>query len=137
MGGFSRKLRSCSALMAELWGILSALQLVTEIGYRKVILESDSAVTIDLIMKGCQDNNPCATIVSFINRLKMQEWEVTFQHTYRQANRVANWLVCGSRVIFTHGCACLIVLCWLHKPLMAGLCWNVYVTIQCVTNIHT
>jgi ribonuclease HI len=77
--------------MAELWGILSALQLVTEIGYRKVILESDSAVTIDLIMKGCPDNHPCATIVSFINRLKMQEWEVTFQHTYRLANQVANW----------------------------------------------
>ncbi|MCI20290.1 ribonuclease H protein, partial [Trifolium medium] len=75
LGGFARKLGSCSALMAELWGILSALQLAKEKGYRKVILESDSTVAIDLIVKDYPDNHPCATIVSFINRLKMQEWE--------------------------------------------------------------
>ncbi|MCI34447.1 ribonuclease H protein, partial [Trifolium medium] len=75
LGGFARKLGSCSTLMAELWGILSALQLATEKGYRKVILESDSTVAVDLIVKGCPDNRLCASIISSINRLKMQEWE--------------------------------------------------------------
>ncbi|MCI17164.1 ribonuclease H protein, partial [Trifolium medium] len=70
LSGFSRKIGSCSALMTELWGILSALQAATEKGYRKVCFESDSAVAIDLIEKGCPQNHPCASIVSRINRLK-------------------------------------------------------------------
>ncbi|CAJ2671139.1 unnamed protein product [Trifolium pratense] len=76
--------------MAELWGILSALQFATEKGYSKVILESDSIVVVDLIVKRCPDNHPCASIISSINCLKMQEWEISLQHTYRQANQVAN-----------------------------------------------
>jgi hypothetical protein len=40
--------------MAELWDILSALQAATKKGYRKVCLDSNSAMTIDLIEKGCE-----------------------------------------------------------------------------------
>jgi ribonuclease HI len=50
--GFSHKLGSCSALMAELWGILTALHIASEKGYNKLLIESDSTVAVDLIIKG-------------------------------------------------------------------------------------
>jgi hypothetical protein len=43
-----------------------------ENGYRKVCLNSDSAVAIDLIENVCPQNHPCISIVSRINRIKMQ-----------------------------------------------------------------
>ncbi|WJX29889.1 hypothetical protein P8452_18486 [Trifolium repens] len=91
MRGFARMVGNCSVIMAELWGILSALQVIQENGYQKVIIETDSVTAVDLIVKGCLPNHPCASIVSRINRLKMPEMEIIFQHTYRQANQVANW----------------------------------------------
>ncbi|MCI02465.1 ribonuclease H protein, partial [Trifolium medium] len=75
LSGFSRKLGSCSTLMAELWGIFPTLQIASKQGYCKILLESDSATAIDLIVKGCPQNHPCAPIISLINRLKMQKWE--------------------------------------------------------------
>jgi ribonuclease HI len=91
MGGFTRMVGNCSVIMAELWGILSALQFVQEKGYQKIVIETDSVTVVDLMVKGCPPNHPCASIVSRINRLRMQEREIIFQHTYRQANQVANW----------------------------------------------
>jgi hypothetical protein len=58
----------------------------------RVMFESDSAIVVDLMLKGCPRNHPCEAIITCINRLKMQDWEVSFQHTYRQVNQVANWI---------------------------------------------
>jgi ribonuclease HI len=101
LGGFARMIGNCSVLMAELWGILSALQMAQEKGYQKVIVETDSVHAVDLLGKGCPPNHPCASIVSRINRLKMQEREIIFQHTYRQANQVANWFAGHSLLLPT------------------------------------
>jgi coenzyme F420-reducing hydrogenase gamma subunit len=72
-----------------------------EKGYQKVVVETNSVHVVDLLVKGCPPNHPCASIVSRINRLKMQEREVTFQHTYRQANQVANWFAGHSLLLPT------------------------------------
>jgi ribonuclease HI len=78
--------------MVELMGILSTFQVAMENGYRQVCLESDSTVAIYRIEKSCPQNHPFASIVSRINRLKMQEWMVSFQHIYMQANHVVDLL---------------------------------------------
>ncbi|MCI79839.1 hypothetical protein A2U01_0101110, partial [Trifolium medium] len=44
--------------MTEFWSILSALQAAMEKGYRRVCVESDSAVAINLIDNGCPPNHP-------------------------------------------------------------------------------
>jgi ribonuclease HI len=78
--------------MSELWGILSALQVAKEKGFTRVMFESDSATIVDLIVKECPPNHPYSSIITRIDRLKMQDWEVSFHRIYRQANQIANWL---------------------------------------------
>ncbi|PNY11412.1 ribonuclease H [Trifolium pratense] len=78
--------------MAELWGMLTILQLVWDKGFRLVNLESDSMLAVSLVVKGCPPTHPCNSIVALINRLKMGDWQVSVNHIYSQANQVANWL---------------------------------------------
>lgn len=40
--GFSCKLESCNAKIAEMWGILEGMKLAWETGFKKVIVESDA-----------------------------------------------------------------------------------------------
>jgi ribonuclease HI len=72
-GGFVRNIGTCSALMSELWGILFALQVAKEKGFNRIMFESDPTIAVYLIVKGCPSNHPCSSIVTRIDRLKMQD----------------------------------------------------------------
>lgn len=45
----SQRLGSCSALHAELWGILTGLRLLVERGYSKVVIDTDSTACISFL----------------------------------------------------------------------------------------
>ncbi|MCH83633.1 putative ribonuclease H protein, partial [Trifolium medium] len=81
------------ALIPQNQSATCALQAAKENGFNRVMFESDSVIDVDLIVKGCPPNHSCSSIVSRINRLKMQECEVSFHHIYRQANQIAIRLV--------------------------------------------
>lgn len=51
-GGFAKKVGSCGVLSAELWGICEILKLAWSSGFRYILLESDSKVAVDLVIKG-------------------------------------------------------------------------------------
>lgn len=85
LGGFSRNL-------AELWGILTALQLAWDKGIKRILLERDSTISVQFTTKGLPPSHPYGPIVSHIARLLQQDWMVHISHTYREANGVADWL---------------------------------------------
>lgn len=59
-GGFVRNLGTCSVLAAELWGILSGLQLLAwEGGWKKIIVESDSSVAVAMVQEGVPQVHHC------------------------------------------------------------------------------
>ncbi|CAL1382969.1 unnamed protein product [Linum trigynum] len=91
-GGFISKLGSGSAILAELWGILKGLELAWKKGSRFLILESDSQLALHLIEKRTDNVHPHSTILGAIRRLLAKEWVVRLVHTYREGNRVADWL---------------------------------------------
>jgi len=62
-GGFACNLGPCAVLMAEFWGILIALQLAWDKGYKLTVLESNSAVTVSLVVKGSLPSHPWSSIV--------------------------------------------------------------------------
>ncbi|KAK4282279.1 hypothetical protein QN277_013676 [Acacia crassicarpa] len=47
--GFTKSLGTCSAQMVEEWSVFEALQCAWEMGIRKLILESDAQIVLDLI----------------------------------------------------------------------------------------
>ncbi|CAL1384434.1 unnamed protein product [Linum trigynum] len=90
LGGFCSKMSNGTTIMAELWGILQGLQLAWRKGIRFLILESDSQLALDLIKNRTDAAHPHST--GLIRRLLGQDWVVQLAHTYREGNRVADWL---------------------------------------------
>ena len=48
---FGRKLSPCSSLHAEMWAILTVMEVAWERGFRRVIVESDCSEAVELIVK--------------------------------------------------------------------------------------
>lgn len=91
-GGFTRRLGACSILMAELWGVLTALQYAASREFSHVIIETDSATSVSLITKGCSSSHPCASIILLINQFLHRDWTIQISHIYREANRAVDYL---------------------------------------------
>ncbi|CAL1361155.1 unnamed protein product [Linum trigynum] len=92
LGGFVSSLGTCSAALAELWAIYHGLKLGWNLGHRTLIIESDSQVAIQLVNNRLDPLHPYASILSAIRRKIAQDWVVSLVHTYREGNRVADWL---------------------------------------------
>lgn len=91
-GAFMRNLGSSNTLLMELWGILSALELAWDRGFRRLIIECDSAVAVQLISKECL---PCHLQWRMVQKIKewcSREWEIQIQHVFREGNMLADWL---------------------------------------------
>ncbi|XP_061338257.1 uncharacterized protein LOC133285098 [Gastrolobium bilobum] len=69
VAGFSRNLGRGSALRAEIWGLLSGIEMAWDLGCRKLWIEGDSKVAINLITSGCDPCHPVAALIKRINSL--------------------------------------------------------------------
>ncbi|CAL1392202.1 unnamed protein product [Linum trigynum] len=92
LAGFCSKIGTGTALLAELWGVLQGLELAWKKGSRFLVLETDSQMALQLIEQRRDEVHPYATILGAIRRLLSQDWMVRLVHTYREGNRVADWL---------------------------------------------
>lgn len=91
--GFSRNIGSSTITMAELLAILDAMKIAVKLGIREVIFESDSSVAVHLVSSGIHQAHPCGNIISQIRGLAHNFTpEFQLQHTYREANSVADWM---------------------------------------------
>ncbi|CAL1361451.1 unnamed protein product [Linum trigynum] len=92
IAGFMYRIGSGTAILAELWGILQGLKLAWKHGIQFLILESYSALALDLIRQHHDPVHLHASLLGKIRRLLSQSWVVQLDHTYREGNRVADWL---------------------------------------------
>ncbi|GAU38380.1 hypothetical protein TSUD_147480 [Trifolium subterraneum] len=90
--GFSKFLGTCSAYVAELWGVLEGLKYNWSLGFRKVELNVDSVAVAKVIKEGGTASNMGYSLVKEIHRLVSFEWEVKIFHSYRETNRCADTL---------------------------------------------
>jgi ribonuclease HI len=77
---------------AELWGIIYGLDLAKKKGHKRVHVEFDSMIAINLIRNGCNKEHPAFQLVQAA--LRITEWMETilWQDTWREANQVADTL---------------------------------------------
>ena len=92
MAGFAVNLGRCSALVAEIWGALYALQLAWERNVKKVILEMDRLPVVHIFKNGSKNINGCHALVMDIRHMLSLDWEVHIQHVFREGNRAADSL---------------------------------------------
>ncbi|XP_027167825.1 uncharacterized protein LOC113767819 [Coffea eugenioides] len=60
-------------------------------GYRRVVLESDSLIGIQLIKEGSEDG-PYGNIIYRIRQWMRKEWQCKLNHTWREGNGCADSL---------------------------------------------
>lgn len=84
-------------LSAEVWSIAAGLKLAWDKGHRRICIASDSKSAIELITKSCRKDHPLWLWVHQIQELLRRNWETTVEYTFREGNRVANWLAMAAR----------------------------------------
>jgi len=75
-----------------LYAIFHGLRIAYDAGHMNIILESDSRMTLDLIMSDVQSHHPHAFLISQIVQLQHRDWIVNFHYILRQGNKCADWL---------------------------------------------
>lgn len=97
--GFSGSCGFTTNLNAELMAILKGLNLAWSRGYKLVVCESDSTTALDLISHGPHPLHPHTPLINSIRSFWLYPWEVNFQHTYREGERVRE-LACQEGSLF-------------------------------------
>ncbi|RYR17285.1 hypothetical protein Ahy_B03g062048 isoform A [Arachis hypogaea] len=90
--GFACNLGNCSIMHVELWAVIHGLNIATTNGYHNLVVESDSAAAINFINHGCSPVHPCAPLVQDIRILANRVQKITWIHSLREANPVADLL---------------------------------------------
>jgi ribonuclease HI len=90
--GYARKIGTCDALSAEMWGMYLRMQLAWRYGFHQLHVESDSKTLVDMITGKVKINGNPPTLVRRIQELLKLNWQVLFNHTWREGNRSADWL---------------------------------------------
>ncbi|KAK4256278.1 hypothetical protein QN277_009163 [Acacia crassicarpa] len=90
--GFLFKGLEGDCLSAKLWGCLHGLKLSWDLGYRNVILESDSADVVDLLRREMNDLHADRNIIAEIHSLMRRDWRLDVRLISRWANTAADYL---------------------------------------------
>ncbi|KAF7816000.1 hypothetical protein G2W53_029969 [Senna tora] len=119
---FGHRIGTCDILWAELRGILDGLELLWNKGFRKVVIECDSKVALELVENGTTENHPCSGLVHQIRSLVDRNWDVNLVHAFREANQAADLMAKMSHTL-SEG---LHVFCYPHKDLGYILAADLY-----------
>ena len=79
-------------MTAELWAIYVGLQLTWEKRFRKIILETNSKVVVEIINGDIVGVDRNYNLVMQIKDMLGRDWEVRLFHVYKEINCVADWL---------------------------------------------
>nr|XP_027099032.1 uncharacterized protein LOC113718319 [Coffea arabica] len=67
------------------------MQTACEKGYTKVIIETDSKMSLELIDKAATES-PLMVTISQIRNLRKRQWQCELIHQWREGNMSADWL---------------------------------------------
>ena len=90
--GFVINLGNCSALVVKVWGAWHALHIAWARGCKKVILELNNTVAIQLIKNGTNSINATNRLVNDVRKMLELDWEVHLHYVLQEGNRVVDAL---------------------------------------------
>jgi ribonuclease HI len=79
---------SCSAFVAELWGVFEGLKYAKRLGFMAIELNIDSSAVVQVIKTGRLISPVGMTLLRNIKRLVNMECEVRIAHAYRESNQL-------------------------------------------------
>ncbi|CAN1820472.1 Putative ribonuclease H protein At1g65750 [Linum perenne] len=92
LGAFVANLGNCSVTRAKLGGAVLGLELAWSTGCRVVEVQLDSRAAISLLLQIGEPHHQHALEVLAFQELCRRDWTVKLRHTYREGNKVADFL---------------------------------------------
>jgi len=74
--GFAINTRICTSVRAELWAVITGLELTWFLSFRKIILESDFLVVVCLLLKQFVKADANFTLVNRAREALSKDWVV-------------------------------------------------------------
>jgi ribonuclease HI len=90
--GFSKIIGREEVYIAELWGVLEGLKLAKRMKFARVEVRIDSLEVVNDITHITASKVCGRALIRRIEELLEDDWEVTFKHSYREANHLADAL---------------------------------------------
>ncbi|CAN1346572.1 Putative ribonuclease H protein At1g65750, partial [Linum perenne] len=92
VSAFAANLGTHSIMRVELRGIVEGTQLAWDKGIRKLRIQSDSRVAVELLSNPSEGNNQHANLIQQFHELSSRDWQISIQHIYCEANFAADFL---------------------------------------------
>ncbi|CAN0856924.1 Putative ribonuclease H protein At1g65750, partial [Linum grandiflorum] len=89
---FSLNLGRCSITRAEMCGLIDGLHRAWGMGFRRVAAYLDSQAALTLLQQPGDINHGHQAEVLAFRELQDRDWVLTLQHSFREANRAADFL---------------------------------------------
>ncbi|CAN1178617.1 Putative ribonuclease H protein At1g65750, partial [Linum perenne] len=89
---FCANVGNCSITREELRAIVDGLKLAWSIRIRKVVIQTDSRVAVNILQRRERAAHQHAALVAEFHEWVSRDWEVSLCHIYCEANCVADYL---------------------------------------------
>ena len=90
--GFTCKLMEGDVLSTELWGIVHGLKIAWDMGFRNVIIESDSAEACNLLINDPGELHEDRRLIDEAKSFLIRDWSIMIKHVSRWSNQAADYL---------------------------------------------
>ncbi|XVF49970.1 hypothetical protein PTKIN_Ptkin04bG0058900 [Pterospermum kingtungense] len=90
--GYNLKLGLCGCLAADLWALFQGIKFTWDRGYRKVLIESDSAAAVESLKKAPPLLNSNRALIERCYDLLHDNWDCKVCAIRREENLCADWL---------------------------------------------
>jgi len=80
LNSYARKIGSCDAIHAEMWGMYIGMDMARRQGITHLQVESDSKILVDMVTEKCNINENVPTLIQRILDLKVMSWQVQINH---------------------------------------------------------
>lgn len=91
-GGLVHNIGLCSPFQAESWALLKGLQLAVSLGFKSLIVKSDSRLVVDQITNTHDEDGMASNILWVCKQITRQLDDVRFEVIQREKNNVADGL---------------------------------------------
>ncbi|KAK8523329.1 hypothetical protein V6N12_047853 [Hibiscus sabdariffa] len=100
---FSKYIGKCSALEAEFWAVFEGLQCAWQLGYRRILVESDNTDVVHTLQAKAT-NAVYSSLLEHIRSLLRYNWEVEFCHVSREEIELPmHWRRCSLWIALSVG----------------------------------
>ena len=92
MKGFVTNKGVGNVIEAKLWGMFEGLTMAWNFGVKRIIVESDSLASVQLISNDTNYNHPLFSLIQRCKHIVEAYWNCIVKHVHREGNRLIDGL---------------------------------------------